>query len=173
MCVSVCVCDMTNAVEHSWIGRAATLIESDVTVCSQRLSARHFIITFIMWLNLRMSLKQVVSFAFVGSIALTLLLLSCTLKFNEETNEEFTKNSYGLFGTLDLKYTKSRFYWVILCSFSLRFNNLSDVYSYLMTLLMPGQVWIQKNSHHILCPRPITARDCAQHGIRKWSRNGG
>merc|ERR1712242_537590 len=44
-----------------------------------------------------MSLKQVVSFAFVGSIALTLLLLSCTLKFNEETNEDFTKNSYGLF----------------------------------------------------------------------------
>merc|ERR1712035_217613 len=27
----------------------------------------------------------------------TLLLLSCTLKFNEETNEDFTKNSYGLF----------------------------------------------------------------------------
>ena len=46
-----------------------------------------------------MSLKQVVSFAFVGSIALTLLLLSCTLTFNEaDDNKEFTKNSYGLFG---------------------------------------------------------------------------
>ena len=52
-----------------------------------------------------MSLKQVVSFAFVGSIALTLLLLSCTLKFNEETNEDFTKNSYGLFGTRAISLT--------------------------------------------------------------------
>ena len=56
-------------------------------------------------LKTKMSIKQIVSFAFVASIALTLLLLSCTLKFNENTKEDVTHKAYGLFGTLDLSYT--------------------------------------------------------------------
>ena len=46
-----------------------------------------------------MTLKQVVLFAFIGSITLTLLILACTLKFTEESDKEFTNNNWTLFGT--------------------------------------------------------------------------
>ena len=53
-----------------------------------------------------MSLKLVVSFAFIGSIALTLLLLSCTLTFGDDPKPDdvnpIPNNCWSLF-VKDLK----------------------------------------------------------------------
>lgn len=51
-----------------------------------------------------MSLKLVVSFAFIGSIALTLLLLSCTLTFGDDPipDNPIPNNCWSLF-VKDLK----------------------------------------------------------------------
>lgn len=51
-----------------------------------------------------MSLKLVVSFAFIGSIALTLLLLSCTLTFGDDPipDDPIPNNCWSLF-VKDLK----------------------------------------------------------------------
>ena len=56
-----------------------------------------------------MSLKLVVSFAFIGSIALTLLLLSCTLTFGDETipDNPIPNNCWSLF-VKDLKSTMKK-----------------------------------------------------------------
>lgn len=53
-----------------------------------------------------MSLKLVVSFAFIGSIALTLLLLSCTLTFGDDPipDDPIPNNCWSLF-VKDLKST--------------------------------------------------------------------
>ena len=62
-----------------------------------------------------MSLKLVVSFAFIGSIALTLLLLSCTLTFGDDPNGDdpipdnpIPNNCWSLF-VMDLKSTIEKF----------------------------------------------------------------
>jgi hypothetical protein len=44
-----------------------------------------------------MSLKLVVLLAFIGSIALTMLLLSCTLKFSAEPDAKIETNCYTMF----------------------------------------------------------------------------
>ena len=56
-----------------------------------------------------MSLKLVVSFAFIGSIALTLLLLSCTLTFGDEKipDNPIPNNCWSLF-VKDLKSTMKK-----------------------------------------------------------------